>query len=155
MRTFVNIKYILVVAALLIRPLCGCAQNYAQDMEKIHSTYTGRQLSFKMSYLFYPYDSVATGVDSMHGSCSIEGNKYYYKLNADGSQFEYVKTHNYFFIIDHMQKVIALRSSADAGEQQWSVESIDSVIHTPSVQVTYKELGNNEGEYGSKVIRRV
>jgi hypothetical protein len=131
--------------------VCGSislyAQNYSLDMSKIKAKYNSGDISFHVKYLFYPFDSIKKATDSMNIQCNMSGNEYYYKINAGVGSYEYLKNSRFYFVIDHSEKAIAVKKSSEAHQQLWDINKIDSIMHSPSVKVKYKDLGKNEAEY--------
>jgi hypothetical protein len=145
-----NVRLLLLTASLLL-PLCGFSQNYAEDMGKITEKFKAGDLNFHVNYLFYPYDSSRKAIDTMKVNCFVSGGEYYYKINSGVNQYEYYCNNKYFYIIDHSQMAIAVKKNTAAGQQVWDMSRIDSLIHQPDIKISYKDAGNNEGEYDIKV----
>ena len=137
--------------ALFIAPIFGYSQNYAQDMEKILNKYNHGDISFQMKYRFYPYDSISKASDSMNASCTLTKGGYYYKVVSGTKTYEYVRNSSYYFVIDHVQKVIAIKKATEAKGQLWDMSKIDSMMHSNYAKVVYKEAGKDEGEYDVKL----
>jgi hypothetical protein len=123
------------------------AQNYKEDMLKIRDCSKTKYHSFKMKFEFYPYDSLSLVTDSMSGKCFIEGNSYYYKFKAVGNEYEYVKNTEHYMVIDHANKVMAIKESFKARAELWDIKKIDSLLGISAMKVSYKNIGHNEGEY--------
>ncbi|HTA81452.1 MAG TPA: hypothetical protein VK783_00830 [Bacteroidia bacterium] len=124
-------------------------------MEKVEKKYKQEEISFHVKYLFYPYDSLKKVTDSMQAACSLSHGQYYYKVINGGKEYEYVRNTKYFCIVDHVEKVIAVKKSSESGSQLWDINKMDSIIHSPFMKISYKEIGNNEGEYDMKLTEGV
>jgi hypothetical protein len=131
---------------LLVAPLSLMAQNYKEDMEKIHEGYTSKYHSFKMTWMYFP-DSLSYPTDSMTGNCFVNGASYYYNIKNGSSHYEYLKNEKYYLVIDHSNKVVAVSKSANVKMQSWSLDKVDSLLNNPSVKVSYKLIANGKGEY--------
>jgi len=150
-----NALHIILMALSIWIEYPVAAQNYVQDMGRIEQKFKEGDLSFKVKYLFYPYDSLKKVSDSMNAVCSQSNGEYYYKIATDGKEYEYLKNSKYFFVVDHAEKGIAIRKSSEAQQQAWDISRIDSIIRSPSVKVNYKSLGNSEAEYEVKLSEGV
>ncbi len=126
------------------------AQNYTEDMLKIKDGYKNKYHSYKMKFVYYPYDSLGTATDSMKGICKMEGNSYYYGISAGSSEYEYMKNGKYYLIVDHPGKVVALNSSSKSRPEMWNLSKIDSLLNIKAIKISYKELNRNEGQYDLK-----
>jgi len=145
-------KYILLLFVAALGSRITLAQNYVSDMEKISEKYKQGSISFRVKYSFYPYDSLNKIADSMNASCNMSNGEYYYKITSGNNTYEYVRNDNYYFVVDYSNKAIAVRRSSEAAQQVWDVKRMDSIMHSPSVKVTYKDAGNNQGEYDMKLV---
>lgn len=135
------------LALFLSLSFCGYGQDYMKDMQKIREHYKSGDITFKMKYCFYPYDSIHTAVDSVRAQCYINGNDYYYKISTNAGTYEYYRNNRYYFVIDHFNKAIAVKKSSDAQMQNWDLSRLDSIVKSPMVKISYKDAGNNKGEY--------
>jgi hypothetical protein len=140
------IRFVLFCFAGLITSFVK-AQDYTQDMQKIRESYKNSSGSFNMKYSYYPYDSINKATDSMHGTCTISGNLYYYNVSSGENSFEYIKNEKYYLVIDHPNKAIAIKYSSNKGENLWSIDKVDSLLNKPGIKVTYKSLGKEKGQY--------
>lgn len=122
-------------------------QNYTEDMKKIMGAFKNGEISFHMKYCFYPYDSLTMISDSMSAYCCMSRQDYYCKISTSGTAYEYFKNSKYYFIVDHSIPAIAVDKSTHSPHQMWDISKVDSIVHTPGVKVSYKDVGRNEGEY--------
>jgi len=123
------------------------AQNYAQDMGKIRESYKKGSLSFNMKYVYYPYDSIKRATDSLHGTCSISGDFYYYTVANGTDKCEYLKNEKYYMVIDNSNKAIAVNYSSKAQQDLWNIDKVDSMLKNPGIKVGYKLLGKEKAQY--------
>ncbi|HXB13927.1 MAG TPA: hypothetical protein VNZ45_18200 [Bacteroidia bacterium] len=123
------------------------AQNYTQDMLKIKDGYKNKYHSYRMKFVFYPYDSLGRATDSMKGICKMDGSSYYYNISAGGSEYEYMRNGKYYLIVDHPGKVVALNTSSNSRPEMWNLSKVDSLLSVRAVKVSYKELNKSEGQY--------
>jgi hypothetical protein len=144
-----NKKYIapVLLSFLVLINTAVRAQNYMEDMQKVRASYVNSPRSFNMKYAYYPYDSVNKAIDSMHGSCTVSGSSYYYKVSSGTGIYEYIKNEKYYLVIDHPNKAVAVNSSAKARQDLWNINRVDSLLKTPAVKVEYKSLGKGKGQY--------
>jgi len=123
------------------------AQNYTQDMLKIKEGYKNKYHSYRMKFVFYPYDSLGTATDSMKGYCKMDGASYYYDITDGISEYEYMRNGKYYLVVDHPGKVVALNASSKSRPEMWSLSKLDSLLNIKAVRIGYKELNKNEGQY--------
>jgi hypothetical protein len=139
------------LGALIFLSVFGYSQDYAQDMKRICDTFKSESLSYHVKYFFYPYDSVKKATDSMNINCNMSGQEYYYKVMSGGNSYEYYRNNKYFFVVDHTELAIAVRKNTQAQQQLWDMDKLDSLIHLPTVKITYKDAGSSEGMYVIKL----
>jgi hypothetical protein len=142
-----QIVRIVMFLSLLIPPIHGNSQNYAEDMKKITEKFKNGDITYNVKYCFYPFDSLKKVADSMNATCSMSGNDYYCKIATNGKTVEYCKNSRYYLVVDHSEMAIAVKKSSDAQQQMWDITKVDSLVHSPGIKISYKALGNNEGEY--------
>jgi len=144
-----NITYhlFLTVFIFLVGGSTLFGQNYTEDMRKIVDAFKSKDISFHMKYRFYPYDSLNIVSDSISAYCCLSGQNYYCKITAGGALYEYIKNTTYFFIVDHSLSAIAVNKSSASPHELWDINKVDSMVHSPGVKVSYKNIGKNEGEY--------
>ena len=147
MKVNINILRKVVFTALLISPFCGWSQNYAEDMKRVTEKFQTGDISYHVKYLFYPYDSVKKISDSVSIYSCMSGHDYYSKITSGNKSYEYCRNSKYFFMVDHVESAIAVKKSSDAQQQMWDISKVDSMINIPGVKISYKNLGNSEGEY--------
>jgi len=140
-------QFFFIFAAILLLRSSLHAQDYGKDMQKISDNYSTKNIHFHLKYVFYPYDSIAVATDSIEAYCVMDGKKFYYKMRSGGNEFVYIKNNNYYVVVDYLQKAIALKQSSQAAVPSWNVAQVDSLMHSPTANLTYKDLGNQEGEY--------
>lgn len=147
MKNTIAYKLFLSGFILLGSSYCLLGQNYTEDMKKITGAFKNGEISFHMKYCFYPYDSLDIISDSMSAYCCMSGQNYYCKITSGGTAYEYFKNSKYYFIVDHSIPAIAVDKSTDSPHQLWDISKVDSMVHTPGVNVSYKNIGRNIGEY--------
>ncbi len=130
----------------LMVPFSLVAQNYKEDMGKIHEGYTTKYHSYKMKYLYFP-DSLSRSTDSMTGNCYVNGSSFYCNLINGNDRYEYLKNEKYYVVVDHSSKVIAVSKSTHVRMQSWSLDKLDSLLNNPNVKVSYKLTVSGKGEY--------
>jgi hypothetical protein len=146
MRNKKNISFILFYFSVMLVFTVN-AQDYIHDIEKIREGLKNSCRTFNMKYIYYPFDSVNKATDSMRGTCTINGNSYYYKVSSGKNIYEYIKNEKYCLVIDNPNKAIAVKSSSSVRPDLWGVEAIDSLLKKPGVKITYKSLSRREGQY--------
>jgi hypothetical protein len=146
-----------ILLLLLVNLMRGftVAQNYEQDMLKVMENSKDKFHSFKMKFVFYPYDSLAIASDSMKGYCRMDGASYYYNVSDGKNEYEYLKNNKYYLVIDHPSKVIALNTSSKSRPELWNLSKVDSLLNTKAMKVSYKELSKSEGQYDLTYSGRV
>ncbi len=123
------------------------AQNFTEDMKRMHENRRNQPISFTIKYLYFPYDSIYKVADSIKGNCFLNGTSYYYKINTKGRILEYLKNQKYYIVIDNKQKIIAINKSSAARQELWEPGKIDSLIKTKTAKISYKNKSSDEGEY--------
>ncbi len=121
-------------------------QDYVHDMLKIREAYRNYH-SFKMKFIYCPYDSLSLVTDSMRARCYMTDNEYYYKINGSGHEYEYIKNSQHYIVIDHANKVVAIDKSSRARQEMWDIKKVDTLLASTAMRVKYKDLSNEEGEY--------